>query len=192
MATSVPSTTPQSLPEQLLDEAADAFTRAADGDKTNILALHNLALVQVRHTSDIYTHEHIIQLEFGKCASKLYRLNIILSTVQALQRKVGEALCRARASLTHSGQQNPATWALIALLLSAQRQFELAAEAVSAALPHAQPEMLRLLLRIKAAILAAAGWCMGCVPAVGWYCLVFHIHDLKPLLLSPQEGEGRP
>ncbi len=63
----------------------------------------------------------------------------------------------ARAALELQPQALPEAWALLALLLSAQRQISLAAASADAALPHAPPALLQLLLKIKARVLAASG-----------------------------------
>ena len=55
--------------------------------------------------------------------------------------------------------QRPAVeaWALLALLLSARSQHALAIDSVDSGVPGAQPELLRLLLKVKARILISSG-----------------------------------
>jgi hypothetical protein len=77
--------------------------------------------------------------------------------LQALQQKPEEALPTVRAALSHGGREFSPAWGLLALLLSSCGHLQLSLSAASAAVAHAEPHTLRLLLRIKAKLLAAMG-----------------------------------
>jgi TRAP-type C4-dicarboxylate transport system substrate-binding protein len=84
-----------------------------------------------------------------------------------------EAMHTVKEALTSSAQRPAAeAWALLALLLSAQSQHALAIDCVDNGLPGGQPEMLQLLLKIRARILISSGAdfalrviCAGCLAA---------------------------
>lgn len=107
--------------------------------------------------------------------------------MQANQQKPEDALSIVRASLSQNGQELPAAWALLALLLSAQGHFDVSFAAVSAALEHAGPQMLRPLLRIQAQLYIAVGE----HPTLAFYIIIYcqwsQLSFLKASLLPLRE-----
>ena len=86
--------------------------------------------------------------------------SLALMSCHPMQAHLGDAedaLRNAKAALELAPQALPEGWALLALLLSAQLQHGLAAASADAGMAAAQPDLLRLLLKIKARVLAAAG-----------------------------------
>ena len=97
--------------------------------------------------------------------------------MQACQGMTFDAMHTVNEALTSPARRPAAeAWALLALLLSAQSQHAIAINSVNSGVPGAQPELLRLLLKIKARALCSSG-------ADSSFSCAFHdcLRELNPM-----------